>query len=574
MFARLPRTLWRYLATDVGRLLLVSTVAIVVVISFAAAVKPLADGKVGLVDAFKLMGLFAIPMLQFALPFAGGFAATRAYHRFASQNEAMAAMAGGVPHRALLAPAALWGLVLAVVIAALTNLVIPHFLRSAERIVRRDVGRVIVAPLERGEPLRVGKWDLRADEVHRLDVDQLPEAFGRIVLQGVIAAHADRQTGVRYYASAERIDMFLMDDDQTDGTRIDLVFTGATGVVPSASDVESRRVSFDRFRDSISVPTSFDDDPKFLTLGEMLRVRAEPRRMNRIDRLARRVGVALAQSRAIDDVRARVRFGDRLVFDGPRGERIDVRVGTMLADGEEGWTLLPLEGAEVIEVEHVPSSGILRRHLARGAVLRLVDPSAPTGDFTALLETRATDAPPEEPVRFVLELREVRTRDDAGGAGDAERSRVPYSGLTLPGAETDLELLTWPVPRLVASAEALADADPELGAPAGKLAQRLVEETRKQDREIVAKLHERAAFIVAALLMVVLGAIIAMRMRDSMPLPVYLWSFLPALGTVIAISTGVEMAYKTGPIGLALVWAGVGGLAVATLVQYAALRRR
>ncbi|MCA9294789.1 MAG: LptF/LptG family permease, partial [Phycisphaerales bacterium] len=89
MPARPPLILWRHLAFELARILCLATAALVVIISFAATIKPLADGEIGLLDAFKLMGLMVVPMLQFALPFAAGLAATLTYHRFAADNEAI-----------------------------------------------------------------------------------------------------------------------------------------------------------------------------------------------------------------------------------------------------------------------------------------------------------------------------------------------------------------------------------------------------------------------------------------------------------------------------------------------------
>jgi hypothetical protein len=247
----MPTILWTALASDLGRLLAMVSLTLVVLISFAAGVKPLADGDVGLLEALKLMGLLSVPMLQFALPFAAGFAATLSYHRFASDNEAVAAMAGGIGHRSLLAPAAAWGVGLALLVALLTNLAIPHFLRAAERMITRDLARLVVTPLERGQPLTMGDWSIVADDVFVLEPDESQGEIARILLQNVIGeelpppppprarqatgqsaddndgqAAADETDPPQYFA-AESIVMFLrsIDDGAGDGiggTEVDL----------------------------------------------------------------------------------------------------------------------------------------------------------------------------------------------------------------------------------------------------------------------------------------------------------------------------------------------------------------
>ena len=110
---RPPATIWKFLSWDLWKRILLTASILVTVIAFAAAIRPLADGKVGAVDALRFMGLAIVPMLQFALPFAAGFAATLTYHDFASDNEAMACSAGGISYKAMLGPAAFTGLALA-----------------------------------------------------------------------------------------------------------------------------------------------------------------------------------------------------------------------------------------------------------------------------------------------------------------------------------------------------------------------------------------------------------------------------------------------------------------------------
>jgi hypothetical protein len=92
-------------------------------------------------------------------------------------------------------------------------------------------------------------------------------------------------------------------------------------------------------------------------------------------------------------------------------------------------------------------------------------------------------------------------------------------------------------------------------------------------REIVSKEQERIAMAFACLLMVLTGSIMAMRLRDSLPLIVYLWSFFPALIAVLTIVGGQQMVHKHGTIGLPLLWGGVGGLTLYTALEYWKLRR-
>lgn len=74
--------------------------------------------------------------------------------------------------------------------------------------------------------------------------------------------------------------------------------------------------------------------------------------------------------------------------------------------------------------------------------------------------------------------------------------------------------------------------------------------------------------------MVVLGAVLGMRLRDSLPLAVYLWAFLPALVCVLSISGGQRMVHTYGFAGLPVLYAGVIGLSLFCFYQYRILARR
>ena len=73
----MPLLLYRYVLRDLLRVMLLTTAVLVTVIAFGAAIKPLTnDQLLTAAQAAKYIGLAIVPMLQFALPFSAGFAAT------------------------------------------------------------------------------------------------------------------------------------------------------------------------------------------------------------------------------------------------------------------------------------------------------------------------------------------------------------------------------------------------------------------------------------------------------------------------------------------------------------------
>ncbi len=81
----MPWMFYRYIMGEVVRVFLLSATVLVLVVAFAAAIKPLAaDDLAGPLRVAKYVMLAIVPMLQFSIPVAAGFAATLVMHRYAA----------------------------------------------------------------------------------------------------------------------------------------------------------------------------------------------------------------------------------------------------------------------------------------------------------------------------------------------------------------------------------------------------------------------------------------------------------------------------------------------------------
>jgi lipopolysaccharide export LptBFGC system permease protein LptF len=594
---RPPLILWRYLSTELWRSLLLIATALVLLVSFAAAIRPLAKGDVGLGDAIKLMGLLSVPMSQFALPFAAGFAATLVYHRFSSDNEATACRASGIPQRSILAPALLMGLVLGLIVAVLSNSVMPRFYRAAEQIVARDVARLIVGPIRSGRPIRLGSWDLYADQIYRPELPEGSLAMDHLILLSVVGAEIGEDGVTRQFVSARRVDMWLSEASPEEtgtgeaGTSVQLAFTDPVGLVPDG-DVSFSIGTLGTGR--LILPSNFDDDPKMLTFREMREARMNPRRIDTTDRRARQLALDLGRLRVGETLRDRVINDGRLVLTRD-DETVSIEVDDMVPEGG-GWRLRSNRAdlnEPLIRAVYTSERGFSRTHFAQGATLRFADARGlGSGLGMEGIRVAAEDSAGSDQGRLslTLELERVVTLDSgmagSGGSGSpqtdpdalreatnlgAEQATLPYSGLVL-SSERGLLEADWSAAQLLEAAERL-DAQTEMHRPALASANSLRERIERQDRDILSRMHERAAFVCAVMLMGLVSAILAMRLRDALPLPVFLWSFFPALGAVVMISSGQQVTEKSGIQGLLLIWGAVAALAGFALHQFRALVR-
>ena len=188
----MPWILWRHLLTELLKVLLLTASVIVVVVAFGAAIKPLADNSLGPGSVLKYVSLAMVPMLQFALPFAAGFAATIVVHRFAVDNEFVAMAASGIRHRTVMGPVIILGVLLFAAMLWLVNTVVPEFWGRMRDTIAQDAAAVFVAAVERGEALDAGELTIYADAV---SVEPAPPDSGatqRLRLSGVAAIQRDR----------------------------------------------------------------------------------------------------------------------------------------------------------------------------------------------------------------------------------------------------------------------------------------------------------------------------------------------------------------------------------------------
>ncbi len=555
---RLPTIIWRFTGAELWRLLLLTTVVFVSVVAFAVTVKPLADGDLGPLDAIKFM-LFAMPpMLQYALPFAAGFGTTLAYHRFASQNESLAAHAGGVSHRSLLFPAIASGLVLGAMLLGLTNSVIPRFLRSMEEMVTEDATRLLINKINRGHAIRMGEYLVFAETATEVPPDA--GTTYKFLLTGLMIVRMDGQT-IAMEASALKATAWIIPDggDSSDAA------SGTSKLVVTAEDIEGRsehNVVRNEKQDlpSIVIPTAFTDDPKFLSGRSLRELREAPERMKWIERPRRDLAAALGQRASLAELKRRWREEGVVTLIDHKDDRWEVFGSGMYPSLELGQMIAPVGGdadAGVRVVHH--RAGVPNIYLARQGSIRV----------------RGT---PSEPtlVSIQLSLHQFGTEHieatDGLRPGDLPTvEERAFNKLRLPDNPAD-QFLGMSVDELTSLADARLERFPEenfIRGPRDDLRRRVDDLMN----EITSKQQERWAVSAACFVMVLTGAVMALRLKNSTPLVVYLWSFFPALGAVLTISAGQQAIHNNGLSGMPLLWGGVIGLAAFTILEFRKLAR-
>ncbi|MFI4898322.1 MAG: LptF/LptG family permease [Phycisphaerales bacterium JB059] len=560
----MPWTLYRYIFAEVARLVLLSTAVLVAVIAFAASVKPLAEGKLGAMGFVRFMLLAIPPMLAYALPFASGFGTTLAYHRLAQDNEILAAKAGGISHRKLLVPAAAIGVILSFALLMLNEQVIPRFLTRMERLITQDVMQIMVRSIDRGDSVRIGSTEIYADDVQRVAPRKGSAVLDQYLLAGVAGVDLSREGEVETMITARQAWILLVPGveagfDEADTAAALIRFEDAVGI-QGGTVVGGERLPAPPVR----IPNPFTDDPKFLTWGELRALRHAPEEMNWID--AKRLGLAraYASQETMVAIRRLLRQDGMARFTSDLGESYLIRAAALR--WRDGWELVPPTSTGKIELEvYRPEGGGIDRYAA--SLGRLLPEASSYDD--------PTSSAPSSGLMFTLRLENVEilgsTAAQDANLPSTQTERVVFPGLEVTG-DPMRNLREMTCDELLAQVEPSTTGEARVE-PVAQAAESLRKDMRNLQREITSKQHERLAMAVSCLVMVLTGAVTAMKLRDSMPLIVYLWSFFPAIGTLIFISSGQQMTHGSGLIGIPVLWGGVILLAVYTLLTLRTLQR-
>jgi hypothetical protein len=542
----MPRILFRHIVADLLRIMLLTASVLVTIIAFGAAIRPIMQNLFGPEDLLQFVMLASVPMLQFALPFAGAFAGTIVYSRLTAENEVLAMSAAGLSYRKVLMPAVGLGLALFVLMALLVDSGVPRLWTSMDRFKTKDPTRLFISSVDRGEALALPgtSTQLYADEAKLLDVPDGPGApETRLGLAGVAAVELgpDGRPLTEFTAEFATVDVYR----ENDSVYIKLLFHNATAFregedalvyVPQAEP------------DAIDLGRGVRLRPKHLDFQGLLGVWSDVERYHEVADARARTERALQSVERWTCVEDGLASAGALRLVDAGGRRTyEIRNARL-----EGTKLLPKTGEtlELVELER----GIASRR-------------ASVAEATLAADDRVRD----EGVRFEL-LARADTVADLRGFGGGGRWPARIVGLE-PGGCTGKDRAAAPISALVEETGALPEAAP--GSPraaaraeAVAAASATSESIRLVRADIVARIVQRINQSLCAPLMIVLGAVLAIRLRGTNPLQVYLLSFLPAIADILLISGGEQMLKEATTV-TGIFVASSGNLVLAAMIVMA-----
>ena len=187
-------------------------------------------------------------------------------------------------------------------------------------------------------------------------------------------------------------------------------------------------------------------------------------------------------------------------------------------------------------------------------------------DRVTLLTGQSTDT--GEPwVELELEAMTVTALD--GSEMQNQRDGHRLSNLALPSFAAR-DLARQPAAEVLEAARAALTGDEALADRTRRLAGRI----ERLGWDVSALLTQRYALSVTALLLVMLGSILAIWMRTHQPLTIYLCAFLPSILDLILISGGEQVMREGSLIGGGLImWSGNAVMVLVAVVTFLRLRK-
>lgn len=557
----MPWTLYRYILRELLKVLVLTTSVLVVVLSFGAAIGPMADGLLGPVTLVKFV-IYTMPtVLGFALPFAGAFSATVVFHSMAKDNEVLACRAGGMSYSRIFAPVAGLGFVLMLVLLLLSNTVVPGFWKAAKKTVEGDVLGVLVSQLNQNRPYMLGSngMVLYADaaEVREPPADSSVgnlKAEQFIVMTGVAVGQYDNATKQLVNDTTASTASALLIRDQSGRSYITLRLIDPVHFDAQSDQAQAFGQSGMFETDQpIMLPDPISDEAVFFTFQDLMRLKRHPHDFDKVREAQAELTAAVSRQQLSNLIVEALDPSTGMGFITLKGGLANTyyRLSAPRIEVTDSGLLLSAVNRNKITIDKYDNPQLLGEPTKRfeGDVAEVV------------LRTDRFDGEPE--ARITMRNVSVLGLNESGAVNNKAEYAFPamrYPDQVLgvdPATLTAEELNEWTL------RDSMVDAAGVQQARFG-LSLRIYQLKYMIDAE----LYTRLATALATPLLLLLGTLLAVRLHDRLPLVVFFWAFMLAIITLVMIHTGSSMAERislddiingTGGdriIGVGVLWGG------------------
>jgi lipopolysaccharide export LptBFGC system permease protein LptF len=520
------------MTAELLRVLLLTTTVIVVVIAFGAAIKPLADSSLGSGSVVKYVALAMIPMLQFALPFSAGFAATLVLHRFAADNELVAMSTSGMRYRTIFAPVIAVGLALLVGMFILLHTVVPRFWGRMQDMLAKDATSIFLSAVSRGEALEVGQVSIYADTA---TVDPVPPDNGaeqRLLLQGVAAIQKNGagQPVTEFTSEFATVDVHrgregvIMKLAMTNGSG----FNAADGTVVFVPTAQPQAVQLGR---------ALDADAKSMTYFELQDVRNDLPNHIEVQSARKAVLLSLMRAQVWQCIARELQTSGKVELVEEGGRRsYRIEGGTL-----ENDIIKPKSPNTTVRIVELDRARPIREAVCSQVVMPFDTEDSSVGRVDLIATApRAKDLLRSEGLssRWPARIRSL----SAAPCSTSNIAKLEFTELAPNVGELSKSDASIPKSIQAAGTSSLTN---------------LFKTMNNVDVDAFSHLCQRAALAWSAPLIILLGASLAAWKRNSLPLTMYLLAFIPGILNIVMIAGGQQVIRADNVVwGVIVSWSG------------------
>ncbi len=529
----MPWRFYRYMLVDVLRQFAITAVILVIVIAFGAAIKPLSsESLLTGWDTMKYLFLAIIPMLQFALPFAGAFAATICLHRMTQDNEFIAMSVSGQSYVRLLVPMAVFGGTLTIIVAFLAQSVIPLYIGKMAEQMTSDLPRLLTNSIKQHTPFVQGNLVIWAEDIF-LDSNSSDD---RMALDHVAVAKTDDNGEAKMYftAAAAVVDVQNVDNR----TSLYVRMRDTTQWTKNDEGGSLRGAREGHLTHPVNLPSLTNQRLTALSRSELLHLKDHPLEYHYVHRAARSLTIALTQEEFLKALVKKLKTDGDITLIANSGGREFVISSPAL----DGTSFEP-----PIEVTTIQRTGEMSNLTPERASL-LID-YYENGEIETV----------------TLEMRNVIV--GAGKIGENQRAQLVVPSLQVKAVPFPTNNRDQSIEFLLH--QAAASSSQKVMNTAANLRRHVL----ALDDHVAGRIGQRWAVSLLPILAILLGSLLALRNPDLMPLGVYARVFVPTVVAMLLIFSGGQMIRDAKEAaGFSVMW--FGNLALAGLVVFHWLRLR
>ena len=552
-------TLKAYLGKDLAKTTGMATVAFTLVITIFAVIEPLREQGMSSSQALMLFGYIMPVMFSLTLPIAALFAATIVYGRFSRDNELMACRASGIPALSLLAPAIWLGAVVSIITLVLGLYVAPRLLFASEGTLKKNLQQIVYYRLKKKRYFDFSKRLFHAD---RIDP-------GSGWVDGVVGVDYSDGDDVKCLVAASAELEFVERNGET--------FVKFYPTNPTLLRQSGRGIGMaDALRLRRGDLPSMKDEPKFYDWTRLCRTWANPQNCPVVNKEIIKIKQEVCIQDFYRDVIGRIKTsgkyeslqeftlpgmkaeGDRIVIEAARASLHEGREVRLRTPPTAGASTMPSQDKpwrHAVLVRQYSGHRLKRRLWAESAYVRGVWDDARSTVLITVVLNDVTIAGADELAETAQHRREYEMGPFA----------VPSEIMAKNKRITPDELYK--------NAENYSDS-PKIRKMIASVRENIIPRIKSK---ICAEMHQRLAYGISCLLMVMLGAAMGLVFRGGEALVAFAISAGPASAVIVLMLMGKQLIANPGvpeAYGIAVIWGGIAAMAGATAYVYAVAMRR